>query len=91
MEHLSYLGQVVIILAAALFVVAIFKRLNLSPVLGYLVAGAMIGENGLDYLQSAHLSIFGEIGIVFLLFVIGLELTIEKLMAMRLHLFGFGS
>lgn len=91
MEHLGYLGQVVIILAAALFVVAIFKRLNLSPVLGYLVAGAVIGENGFNYVQSANLTIFGEIGIVFLLFVIGLELTIERLMAMRLHLFGFGS
>jgi len=38
MEHLGYLSQVVIILAAAVFVVATFKRLKLSPVLGYLVA-----------------------------------------------------
>lgn len=91
MEHLGYLGQVVIILAAAVFVVATFKRLNLSPVLGYLVAGAFIGENGLNYVQSSNLTIFAEMGIVFLLFVIGLELTIERLIAMRLHVFGFGS
>ncbi len=91
MEHLGHLGQVVIILAAAVFVVAIFKRLNLSPVLGYLVAGAFIGENGFNYVQSANLSTFAEMGIVFLLFVIGLELTIERLMAMRLHVFGFGT
>lgn len=91
MEHLGYLGQVVIILAAALFVVATFKRLNLSPVLGYLVAGALIGENGFNYVQSSNLSGFAEIGIVFLLFVIGLELTIERLMAMRMHVFGFGT
>jgi monovalent cation:H+ antiporter-2, CPA2 family len=60
MEHLDYLLQVVIILAAALFVVAIFKRLNLSPVLGYLVAGAVIGENGFNYVQSSHLTVFAE-------------------------------
>lgn len=91
MEHLQYLGQVVIILAAAVFVVMTFKRLNLSPVLGYLVAGAVIGENGMDYVQSSNLSVFAEMGIVFLLFVIGLELTIERLIAMRMHVFGFGS
>lgn len=91
MENLDYLGQVLIILAAALFVVATFKRLNLSPVLGYLVAGAMIGENGFNYVQSSNLSVFAEMGIVFLLFVIGLELTIERLMAMRMQVFGFGT
>lgn len=91
MGHLSYLGQIVILLAAAVLVVAVFKRLRLSPVLGYLVAGAVIGENGLGYVQSSGLTGFAEIGVVFLLFVIGLELTIERLMAMRMHVFGFGS
>lgn len=91
MEHLSYLGQIVVILAAAVFVVAVFKRLRLSPVLGYLVAGAVIGENGLGYAQSVSLAGFAEIGVVFLLFVIGLELTIERLVAMRRHVLGFGS
>lgn len=91
MEHLGYLPQVVILLSASIFVVTIFKRLNLSPVLGYLVAGALIGEHGLEYINSTDLTIVAEVGIVFLLFAIGLELTVERLMAMRMHVFGFGS
>jgi CPA2 family monovalent cation:H+ antiporter-2 len=91
MEHLGYLPQIVILLAAAVFVVAIFKHLSLSPVLGYLVAGAVIGEHGLAYINSSDLNIVAELGIVFLLFAIGLELSIARLMAMRLHVFGFGT
>ncbi len=91
MEHVGYLPQIVVLLSAAVFVVTIFKRLNLSPVLGYLVAGAMIGEHGFGYIQSSDLQVMGELGIVFLLFAIGLELTTERLMAMRIHVFGFGT
>jgi len=90
-EHLGYLPQIIILLSTAILVVAIFKKLNLSPVLGYLVAGALIGEHGLQYIHSKDLTIVAEMGIVFLLFAIGLELTIDRLMAMRLHVFGFGS
>jgi CPA2 family monovalent cation:H+ antiporter-2 len=91
MEHASYLPQVVLLLFTAVVVVAVFKRLNLSPVLGYLVAGAFIGEHSLGYINSQELNVFAEFGIVFLLFAIGLELTVERLMAMRWHVFGFGT
>ena len=91
MEHLGYLPKILVLLTTAIIIVAIFKRLNLSPVLGYLVAGTAIGEHGLGYVRSEDLHIFGELGVVFLLFAIGLELTIERLMAMRWHVFGFGS
>lgn len=91
MEHVGYLPQIVALLFTAVFVVAVFKRLNLSPVLGYLAAGALIGEHGLGYINSADLTIVAELGIVFLLFAIGLELTVDRLMAMRIHVFGFGS
>jgi monovalent cation:H+ antiporter-2, CPA2 family len=85
------LQNIVIIIATAVFVVAIFKKLNLSPVLGYFVAGGVIGENGLKVITSHETEFFGEIGVVFLLFAIGLELTFERLKSMRLHVFGFGS
>jgi len=91
MEHLGYLPQIVALLSAAVIVVTIFKHLNLSPVLGYLVAGAIIGEHGLDYIQSYELTVVAELGIVFLLFAIGLELTFDRLIAMRFQVFGFGS
>ncbi len=82
---------VIMLLAAAVFVVAIFKRLRLSPVLGYLVAGAMIGENGLKIVTYDQTYLLGELGVVFLLFAIGLELSIERLKAMRKYVFGLGS
>lgn len=91
MQTIQFLPHLLIILSAAVFVVALFKRLNLSPVLGYFVAGAFIGEHGFGIVTAHETSTFGEFGIVFLLFAIGLELTLERLNAMRRHVFGFGT
>jgi CPA2 family monovalent cation:H+ antiporter-2 len=92
MEHnTDTLLNILLIILSAVFVVAIFKKLKLSPVLGYFVAGSIIGENGREIVSSRELEFFGEIGVVFLLFAIGLELTFERLKAMRKHVFGFGS
>ena len=91
MEKIIFLPNVVILLAASVFVVAIFRRLNLSPVLGYFVAGAVIGDNGFGFVSHHDIEVFGEFGIVFLLFAIGLELSFERLKAMRKYVFGFGS
>lgn len=82
---------VIMLIAAAVFVVAIFKKLNLSPVLGYLAAGALIGDNGIKIVTYEQTSLLGELGVVFLLFAIGLELSIERLKAMRYYVFGLGS
>lgn len=82
---------VILLIAAAVFVVASFRWLNLSPVLGYLVAGAIIGDHGLNYISYDQTSLLGELGVVFLLFAIGLELSIERLKAMRKYVFGMGS
>ena len=92
MHEFDYLQDVIILLSASVLIVAIFKRLSLSPVLGYLVAGALIGEHSLGIVStSGGTDAIAEFGIVFLLFVIGLELTFERLMSMRLHVFGFGT
>lgn len=91
MENFEYLPKIVILLSTAIFIVVIFRYIKFSPVLGYLVAGALIGENGLSYIDSKELSAFAEFGVVFLLFAIGLELTIEKVIAMRSYVFGFGT
>ncbi len=91
MHDFSFLQNTVVILLAAVVVVAIFKRFHLSPVLGYFVAGAAIGEHGwFHFVKSADTEVFGELGVVFLLFAIGLELTFERLKSMRVHVFGFG-
>lgn len=87
----EFLLIVIMLIAAAVFVVATFKRLNLSPVLGYLVAGAIIGDHGFRIITFDETSFLGELGVVFLLFAIGLELSIERLKAMRRYVFGLGS
>jgi CPA2 family monovalent cation:H+ antiporter-2 len=78
------------LLAAVLGVVAC-RYLKLPPMLGYLAVGVVIGPNALALSQNAdgvrHL---GEFGVVFLMFVIGLEFNLPKLRAMRSHVFGLG-
>lgn len=91
MEENHFLGIVLLILAAAVVIVATFKKMKLSPVLGYFVAGGLIGEHGLNYVTSIQTETLGEIGVIFLLFAIGLELTFERLKSMRRYVFGFGS
>jgi monovalent cation:H+ antiporter-2, CPA2 family len=80
----------VYLLAAVLGVVAC-RSLKLPPILGYLVVGALIGPNALA-LGDHSLAVrnLGEFGVVFLMFVIGLEFNISKLRAMRTHVFGLG-
>ncbi len=86
------LQEILVLLITAVFVVAIFKRLNLSPVLGYLVAGLAIGPFGAGIIKDTESTQYiAEFGIVFLLFYIGLELTLERLAAMKKYVLGFGS
>lgn len=80
----------IIILIAAVSIVALFHRMRISPLLGYFVSGAAIGAHGFGLVQSHTINILGEFGILFLLFLIGLELTFERLIAMRRHVFGLG-
>jgi monovalent cation:H+ antiporter-2, CPA2 family len=78
------------LLAAVLGVVAC-RQLKLPPMLGYLAVGVVIGPNALALAQnSASIRYLGEFGVVFLMFVIGLEFNLPKLRAMRKHVFGLG-
>ncbi|WP_413527796.1 glutathione-regulated potassium-efflux system protein KefC [Rahnella inusitata] len=84
-EGLIYLGS------AALFV-PIAVRLGLGSVLGYLIAGCIIGPWGLKLVSDAEsILTFAEIGVVLMLFVIGLELDPKRLWTMRASVFGGGS
>ncbi len=78
------------LLAAVLGVVAC-RTLKLPPMLGYLAVGVLIGPNALALAQDAEsVHYLGEFGVVFLMFVIGLEFNLGKLRAMRQHVFGLG-
>jgi CPA2 family monovalent cation:H+ antiporter-2 len=86
------LRDFLIILIAAVAVVSIFRRLRASAVLGYLVSGALIGPNGLGFLQDlGTIAILAQFGVIFLLFSIGLELSLERLAALRRYVFGLGA
>lgn len=92
MHDISYLRHILILLFASVAIVITFKQLGLSPALGYLFAGAAIGPFGFGVLTSTETTkSIAELGIVFLLFAIGLELTFSRLMAMRKYVLGFGS
>lgn len=97
------LHEVIVFLAAAGLVVPIMLRFSISPVLGFLAVGLAIGPYGLGRLvpfapwlsaividDIEGVRALAELGIVFLLFMIGLELTLDRLVAMRRLVFGLG-
>jgi len=85
-------AQVLVLLAAAVIAVPLFRRYGLSAVLGYLVAGIIVGPWALGLIRGPHEVLrLSEIGVVFLLFVIGLELQPSRLWALRRPIFGTGS
>jgi CPA2 family monovalent cation:H+ antiporter-2 len=96
--------DLVLFLATAGIVAPLFKRLNLNPILGFLIAGVILGPFGLgalshtfpwlDYVtvdNPQEIAQLAEFGVVFLLFMIGLELSWERLRLMRKLVFGLGA
>ena len=82
-EHSSFEG-LLFFLVAAVVAVPLFKKFRLGAILGYLFAGLVMGPSGLHLIvESQNVLGFAEIGVVLLLFVIGLELNPEKLWNMR--------
>ena len=79
-------------LSAAVVFVPVFKRLGLGGVLGYLFAGVLLGPSVLGIVREpAEILEFAELGVVFLLFLIGLELNPQRLLSMRRDIFGLGA
>jgi len=87
----STLELVLLYLVAAVLGVVVCRSLKLPPILGYLVVGVLIGPNALALAKdSAAVKYLAEFGVVFLMFVIGLEFNLHKLRAMRSLVFGLG-
>ncbi|TNE58158.1 MAG: hypothetical protein EP340_06230 [Alphaproteobacteria bacterium] len=83
--------EVLIFLLAAVGVVTAIQRLRTSPIIGYLIAGALIGPYGLALIHDSDSThILAELGVIFLLFTIGLEFSFAKLRSMALQVFGLG-
>ena len=96
--------EAMIFLATAAVLVPIGQRFKLSPILGFLIAGAVLGPHGLGALKAflpslewvtvseeRGLGAMAELGVVFLLFIIGLELSFKRLLTMRRLVFGLGT
>ncbi|CAL8122619.1 unnamed protein product [Prunus armeniaca] len=91
-EEASLFDMLWLLLASVIFV-PVFQRIpGGSPVLGYLAAGILIGPYGLSIIRHVHgTKAIAEFGVVFLLFNIGLELSVERLSSMKKYVFGLGS
>ena len=98
------MSDALVILGAAGVVIPLFARLRITPIIGFILVGVLIGPHGLGGLVPDHpwlyyftitdpgaLGIFAELGIILLLFSVGLELSFERLWKMRRQVFGLGS
>ncbi|KAI8021600.1 hypothetical protein LOK49_LG03G02295 [Camellia lanceoleosa] len=91
-EEASLFDMLWLLLASVVFVPIFQKIPGGSPVLGYLAAGILIGPYGLSIIRHVHgTKAIAEFGVVFLLFNIGLELSVERLSSMKKYVFGLGS
>lgn len=85
------LGSIIILMAVAVITVWLFKRINLPPILAYLFCGILAGPDLLALFEHPEdMENFAELGIVFLLFSLGLEFSLSKMLAMRRLVFGVG-
>src|SRR2546430_513824 len=100
---LTVYSDALVVLATAGILIPIVRRLGLNPVLGYLAAGALLGPAGLGTFRNAvpalywvtvvdarNVDAIAELGVVFLLFLIGLELSFDRLKTMRRLVVGLG-
>ncbi len=78
-------------LAAVVIFIPIFYRLKVNPLLAFIVAGIVLGPHMLGLIRDTHVTEnIGELGLLFLMFTIGLDLSFHRFKAMRLYIFGFG-
>ena len=92
MEGNWMIKAVLFFLCAAVIMVPIAQRLKIGAVLGYLIAGIAIGPWGLGLFKDVdYILHFSELGVVFLMFLIGLELNPAKLWELRRAIFGVGA
>ena len=86
------LAQILLLLAAAVGVVALARRAGLPAILGYLIVGVALGPHALGLFDETEgTRLLAELGVVFLLFTLGLEFSWPRMVAMRREVFGVGS
>lgn len=90
MEH-SFLIQILLMLLIAIVAIAALRRLGLPAVLAYLLTGVVSGPSGFHWFTQQQMQSVAELGVVLLMFTLGLEFSVPRLWAMRRTVFGLGS
>ncbi|GGO83046.1 potassium transporter [Marinobacterium nitratireducens] len=91
MEH-GFFQQFLTIIASAVVAITLFRRVRLPPILAYLSVGVLLGPYSLGVVDNdAGIHLLSELGVVFLLFMLGLEFSLPRMIAMRRTVFGLGS
>jgi len=91
MHEGDFFNGLFLLLGIGVGVLALFRHFNISPILGYLFAGLLVGPNGFGLLPDTEETRFlAELGVVFLMFTIGLEFTLPELLANRRQVLGIG-
>ena len=84
--------QYLTIISLSLVGVLILRRLNMATIVAYIIVGAVIGPSGFRFIpEPQQFSFIAEFGVVFLLFALGLEFSLKKMLSMRFAVFGVGS
>jgi CPA2 family monovalent cation:H+ antiporter-2 len=91
MHELVFLKSLVIILGISAIVIFALGRIKIPSIVGFLLAGMLLGPHGLHFIQDIDtINIFAEIGVILLLFTIGIEFSLSRFLKMRLEVFGIG-
>ncbi len=93
MEHESHLfTEMLILLSASTALITFFYRIKIAPLLAFLLVGALLGPTGFRLVEeSEQLSTMAELGLAFLLFILGLEFSLPRLLALRQTVFKLGA
>ena len=92
MIHFPLLSDIVIILGASVLIILLFQKIKLPPIIGLLVTGVVVGPQGLSLIKAKHeVELLSEIGVIFLLFVIGIEFSLKNLASIKKEVLVGGS
>ena len=87
----NVLSQILILLAGSVLVLSLVRRVALPPILGYLLVGLLLGPSALDLVTNEHaVALLAEFGVVFLVFTLGLEFSLPRMVAMKAEVLGVG-
>jgi CPA2 family monovalent cation:H+ antiporter-2 len=91
MHELVFLKSLIIILGISAFVVFLLHRIRIPSIVGFLLAGVLLGPHGLHFVKDINaIQTLAEIGVILLLFTIGLEFSLSRFLRMRMEVFGIG-